>query len=236
MTAPLAPDPVPAGPPAGTGSRRAARFALEVLAAVLLMVLVRAFVVDTFYVPSGSMEPTVQPGDRVVVNRLAGGEDVRRGDLVVFDGTEVFGGPSREAYEAPGLVGRTLAGLRDALGIDSGEKDYLKRVIGVGGDTVRCCAPDGALVVNGTPLAEPYLAPGTRPSELTFDVRVPEGRMWVMGDNRQESADSRAHLGSPGGGMVPTDDVIGRVALRFWPLDRFGTIDPTSSGARQDTP
>jgi signal peptidase I len=211
------------------------RHVLQVLAAVVVMALLKAFVVQSFYVPSGSMEPTVLPGDRVVVNRLVDGADVRRGDLVVFDGTSAWGGPDRSAYEAPGLIGRTLAALQGAVGIDSGEKDYLKRVIGVGGDHVRCCTSEGRLEVNGAPLDEPYLAPGTAASDVAFDVTVPQGRLWLLGDDRARSADARAHLGDPGGGMVDTADVIGRVALRYWPLSRWGTMDPASTDARPTT-
>ena len=227
-------DPVPAAD-AGAGSRRVSRLVLQVVAAVVVMALLKAFVVQSFYVPSESMEPTVLPGDRVVVNLLVDGADVRRGDLVVFDGTSAWAGPDRSAYEAPGVIGRTLAAVRRALGIESGETDYLKRVIGVGGDRVRCCTPDGRLEVNGTPLDEPYLARGTKASDVTFDVTVPAGRLWLLGDNRARSSDARAHLGDPGGGMVPTDDVIGRVALRYWPLSRWGTMDPASTDARPAT-
>lgn len=224
-------DPAPAAN-AGAGSRRVSRLVLEVIAAIVVMALLKAFVVQSFYVPSESMEPTVLPGDRVVVNRLVDGDEVERGDIIVFDGTTTFGGSDRSAYEAPGLIGRTLASIQRAVGIDPGEKDYLKRVIGVGGDRVVCCTGDGRLEVNGEPLDEPYLPKGTVASEVTFDVTVPDGKLWVLGDNRARSADSRAHLGDPGGGMVPTDDVIGRVALRYWPLSRWGTMDPASPDAR----
>ncbi len=224
-------DPVPAEK-AGAGSRRVSRLVLEVIGAIVVIALLKAFVVQSFYVPTESMEPTVVPGDRVVVNRLVGGTEVRRGDLVVFDGTVVFGGPDRSAYEAPGLIGRTLAGIQRAVGIESGETDYVKRVIGVGGDRLRCCLPDGRIELNGSPLDEPYLPAGMAPSDVTFDVTVPDGRLWMLGDNRANSSDSRAHLGDPGGGMVPVDDVIGRVALRYWPFSRWGTIDPASPDAR----
>ena len=224
-------DPVPAAD-AGTGSRRVSRLVLEVVAAVVVMVLLRAFVVQSFYVPSESMEPTVLPGDRVVVNRLVDGADVRRGDIIVFDGTETFGGPDRSAYEAPGVIGRTLSALQRAVGIDPGEKDYLKRVVGIGGDQVRCCTPDGRLELNGAALDERYLPAGVAASDVSFDVTVPTGKLWVLGDNRAESSDSRAHLGDPGGGMVPVEDVVGRVALRYWPLSRWGTMDPASPDAR----
>lgn len=188
--------------------------------AALVLVLLRVFVVQSFSVPSGSMEPTIDPGDRLLVSRLDR-SDVRRGDVVVFDGTRAFG---------PDPV--------------SGTTDYVKRVIGMPGDRVVCCAAAGRLTVNGVALDEPYLYPGDRPSDLTFDIVVPAGRLWVMGDHRSASTDSRAYLGRPGGGGVPMGDVIGQVWVRYWPPDRLGSLvdgagpgvptpDPTTSGASQ---
>ncbi len=197
---------------------------MEVVAALVTVLLVRAFLVQSFYVPSGSMENTVMPADRVLVDRLHGGRDLQRGDIVVFDGTTAFGGPSLAPPVTAGLIGSTLHALAKALGIDLGEKDYLKRVIGLPGDHVVCCDASGRLTVNGAPVTEPYVITGTRPSDVAFNVLVPAGDLWVMGDNRPASADSRAHLGDPGGGMVPLDDVLGRVVLRYWPPGRFGTI------------
>ena len=97
---------------------------------------------------------------------------------------------------------------------------------------MRCCAPDGRLEINGVAVTEPYVAPGQKPSDLTFDVTVPPDRFWVMGDNRGSSADSRAHLGDPGGGMVPGDDIIGKVWVRYWPLDRLGPVDASTNCLR----
>ena len=107
--------------------------------------------------------------------------------------------------------------------IDLGEQDFLKRVAGVGGDRVSC-TPKGGLVVNGSPVDEPWLAPGTTACDTPFDVKVPQGRLFVLGDNRSDSADSRSHLGDPGGGMVPVDDVVGHVSWRYWPIDRIGGL------------
>jgi signal peptidase I len=98
-------------------------------------------------------------------------------------------------------------------------------VIAVGGDTVRCCDKQGRVRVNDTPLRErPYLAPGTRPSLTTFEQEVPDGYLWVMGDNRPESADSRVHLGDPGGGFVPVDNVVGKVFAVVWPLGHLKLV------------
>jgi signal peptidase I len=205
---------------------------------VVLVILLRAFMVQSFSVPSGSMEPTIEPGDRILANRLVGGDDVRRGDIVVFDGTEAFpvsgGEPSSGALAT---LGRTLAGL---LTLDTGT-DYVKRVIGLPGDRVTCCDGSGRVEVNGVRVDEPYLMPGDRPSDLTFDVVVPSGHLWVMGDHRSASGDSRSYLGRPGGGMVPLGEVIGQATVRYWPPGRLGSLGgpgpvstvPSPAGAGQ---
>jgi signal peptidase I len=189
---------------------------------LLVMVLVRGFLVQSFYVPSGSMEPTIEPGDRILVNKLVSGGSLRRGDVVVFDGTTSFAAAEREPHQDDGLIGRTLGGAASLVGLDLGEQDFVKRVIGLPGDHVVCCDAQHRLTVNGAPLAEPYLFSGDEPSELTFDVTVPAGRVWVMGDHRSDSADSRSHLGDAGGGTVRVSDVIGRASATYWPLSRVG--------------
>ena len=221
-------------PERGTASRHGHSLLITVVAGLVLMVLVRAFVVQSFYVPSGSMEPTVDPGDRVIVNKLVGPDDLRRGDVVVFDGTTTFAAGDRTPRSAQGAVGRLLSNAASALTIDLGEQDFLKRIVGLPGDHVVCCGADGRLEVNGSAVAEPYLPRGAKASDLTFDVIVPAGRLWVMGDNRPRSADSRAHLGDPGGGMVPIDDVIGRASVIYWPLSRAGGVP--GSGALRSVP
>jgi signal peptidase I len=171
--------------------------------AVLAMVAgVRTFLVQSFSVPSVSMQPTIEPGDRLLVNRLVRGAGLHRGDIVVFDGSTAF----------------------PAGGDAEGGTDYVKRVIGLPGDHVVCCDPTGWLVLDDVPLEEPYLLPGDRASEVTFDVTVPTGAMWVMGDHRSESGDSRSYLGRPGGGMVPLSDVIGQATVRYWPPGRLGSL------------
>ncbi len=221
----------PAPPATGeqpAGSRWFARWVLRATVVVVLVAVVRAVAVPSFYVPSGSMEPTVQPADRVLVEKWHAASSLRRGDIVVFDGTTAWGGPSTATHEDTGLVGSVLTPMRKALGIDFGEKDYLKRIIGMPGDHVVCCTAAGHLSINGTEVTEPYLPAGARASEVTFDVTVPAGDVWLLGDNRPESADARVHLGDPGGGMVPVADIIGRVTLRFWPLSRWGTMERSS--------
>lgn len=233
--------PVTAGDPASEDApaRPTGRWWPYLLLGLVLVVVLRAFVVQSFSVPSESMEPGIQPGDRLLANRLVRGDDVHRGDIVVFDGTTAFP-VSGQDPAPPGLltsVGRSLAG---ALTLDTGT-DYVKRVIGLPGDRVSCCDGSGRVQVNGVGLDEPYLPPGERPSALTFDVVVPAGHLWVLGDHRSESGDSRAYLGRPGGGMVPVGAVIGQATVRYWPPGRLGSLGgpgpaasvPSSAGASQ---
>ncbi|SDJ71030.1 signal peptidase I [Streptomyces indicus] len=178
---------------------------LVVIAVVLL--LVSRFVMQPFLIPSGSMEPTLRDGDRVLVNKLAyrfGGEP-GRGDVVVFDGSGYFG-----------------------------NSDYVKRVGGVGGDHIVCCDEDGRIEVNGEPVEETYLHRGDAPSSVPFDVVVPDGTLFLLGDHRSDSSDSRDRLGSPGGGFLPVEQVIGRVEWIGWPVGRWADID--SAAALADVP
>jgi signal peptidase I len=220
------------------GARRRARWWPYVVLGIVLVVLVRAFVVQSFSVPSESMQPTIEPGDRILANRLVRGDDVRRGDLVVFDGTEAFPVSGEPAETGPwATLGRSLAA---ALTLDTGT-DYVKRVIGLPGDRVTCCDTAGRVEVNGIGVDEPYLMPGDRPSDLTFDAVVPAGHLWVLGDHRSASGDSRSYLGRPGGGMVPMDAVIGQATVRYWPPGRLGSLGdpgpvstvPSPAGDRQ---
>ena len=199
---------------------------LVIVVAVLLAFLVKTFLVQIFYIPSGSMENTLLVGDRVAVNRLAYrlGEP-QRGDVIVFDGVDSF----VPASQAPPSEG-PLAGLFTELGRTIGvvpppDTVFVKRVIGVAGDKVACCDPKGRLTVNGTSINEPYLYPGNEPSDTQFSVEVPPGKLWVMGDHRAASADSRAHLGDPGGGFVPVDRALGRAFAVIWPRSQWATLD-----------
>lgn len=201
---------------------RSLRWLVPPAVVLIVVVLVRAFLYTPFSIPSGSMEPTLQVGDRILVDRTVEPEDLRRGDLIVFDAAAAFG--VKEPDAGPGER------LLDVLGSLVGrgpETDYVKRIIGLPGDRVVCC-DDDRLVVNGEPLEEPYLFPGDRASDIDFDIVVPDGRYWVMGDHRSASSDSRAHLGAPGGGTVPSDDIIGQVRVRYWPFNRGGSIGPSA--------
>jgi signal peptidase I len=200
--------------------------ALLILALVLAF-LVKSFVLQPFYIPSGSMEQTLQVGDRVLVNKVVYRvRDVGRGDVVVFNGVDSFT-PEASVTRPTDPVGRVTDWLGQVVGIaPADERDFVKRVIGVGGDTVRCCDAEGQITVNGVALDETsYLYPGDRPSEEPFDVVVPEGKLWVMGDHRSASSDSRAHQGEPGGGFVPQDRVIGRAFVVAWPWSRAQVLE-----------
>lgn len=200
------------------------RMLLVFLAAVAVSILlVRGLVVQAFVVPTDSMSPTVRPGDRVLVWRpvhFTG--TIERGDIVVFDGRGTFDPPLPPARTPLAELGRGVASM---AGMPVGQSDYVKRVVGLPGEHVVCCDDRGRITVDDEPLDEPYLADGTVPSRTSFDVTVPPEHLWLLGDNRDSSADSRAHLGSPGGGAVPVQRVVGRVDAIWWPMSRVGGVD-----------
>jgi len=167
------------------------------------------------------MEPLLHTGDRILVARTGfQAEPLGRGDVVVFDGRGSFA--PLNSGNGPVVDGLAEAGRW--LGLAGSDTTYVKRVIGLPGDRVVCCDAGGKLTVNGQQVAEPYLYPGDTPSEVKFAVEVPAGRLWLMGDHRSLSADSRSLLGAPGGGMVPLERVIGRPVQILWPLDRFAAV------------
>ena len=211
----------------GSAARTLGSWAKEVLiivaVALLLSFLIKTFFFRAFFIPSGSMENTLEIDDRIFVNQLVPEPfELKRGDVVVFRDTQAW---------LPGLATGTANSnwFKDALvfvGLspDESQQHLVKRVIGLEGDRVICCDAEGRITVNGEPLDEPYLFPGANPSDMPFDVTVPEGKIWVMGDHRNASADSRANTDKPGGGFIDVDDVEGKAAVIAWPLDRMGFL------------
>jgi signal peptidase I len=190
---------------------------VTVLALVITVVL-RLFVAEAFYVPSESMYDTLTTNDRILAEKISYlHRGVDRGDIIVFKDP---GNWLNEEQKAPG----TLRQIGEFVGIlpRSGEGHLVKRVIGIGGDRVVCCDHSGRITVNNVALDEQeYLLKDAKPSLQPFNVQVPPGELWVMGDNRAESADSRAHMGGPGGGFVPVANVVGRACCVIWPSDRM---------------
>ncbi len=197
--------------PADQEERRSFLRELPILFIVALAVAIvlKTFVVQAFFIPSGSMEPTLEPGDRVLVQKVVYGPD--RGDVIVFSDPQGRPGPDR------GIVGGFVHWLSSTLGIERPEhEDFIKRVIGLPGETVEL--RDGRLFVDGVRIREPYLK-GAVDTRDYGPVRVPEGALFVLGDNRLNSNDSRFGLGS-----VPVDKVVGRAFAIVWPPSRVGWI------------
>ncbi len=198
---------------------------LLVATALVLALIVKTFFFQAFYIPSDSMVPTMIQNDKLLVQKVSywsGGPE--RGDIVVFKDPGNWLGP-----EDSDPAGNAVQKALETIGLFPSGGHLIKRVIGVGGDEVRCCDDQGRTVVNGESIDEPYLADQSVNAEQTFDVTVPRGFLWVQGDNRGNSADSRAHLGEPGGGFIPVDDVVGKAWLRVWPFDRAGFIEGTDA-------
>jgi signal peptidase I len=212
--------------------------------ALAIALLLKTFLFQAFVITSGSMEQTIRIGDRVIVDKLTPwfGAKPERGDVVVFRDP---GGWLR-AEEVAEITGESAVTRRIKEGLafvgvmpSADEQDLIKRVVGVGGDRVVCCDDAGRMTVNGTPLDEDYLFPGDEPSAEPFEVTVPEGSLWVMGDHRSHSADSRVHLDGPHGGAVSEDLVVGRAVAVAWPIghwtrltrpETFASVGPSDGG------
>ncbi|WP_133884394.1 signal peptidase I [Glycomyces sp. NRRL B-16210] len=214
-------------------------------------VLLRTFAVQPFYIPSGSMEQTLQEGDKVLVLKLTTTlRSPQRGEVIVFRGTDSWDPEYRPAGGDGSFVSDFTTGVLDLIGLaEPDEKDFIKRIIAVGGDTVLCCDDDGNVVVNGVSLHEDYVyddapldvEPGTCHARRFHEVEVPMGQVWAMGDHRGNSKDSRCQ------GPVPVENIIGRAIALVWPTDRateleipavFATLEGTgadeSSAAAED--
>ncbi|WP_116129013.1 signal peptidase I [Streptomyces sp. Ag109_G2-15] len=197
-----------------------------VVIALVLALLIKTFLVQAFSIPSDSMQNTLQQGDRVLVDKLTPwfGSEPERGEVVVFHDPDNW--LAGEPAPNPNPVQKVLSWI--GLMPSAEEKDLIKRVIGVGGDTVQCKGT-GPLTVNGKALNEPYVYPGNTPCSQDdqggqFKVKVPKGYIWVMGDHRQNSRDSRYNQSDKHHGMVPVDKVVGRAIVKAWPINRWGTL------------
>ncbi len=196
---------------------------LLLVIALGLAIVIKALFVQAFYIPSPSMEPQFVKNDRILVQKVSywGGGNPSRGDTIVFKDP-----PDAHWLEASDVGSPTgLKKAMEVIGLYPAGGHLVKRVIGIGGDEVKCCDTQGRVTVNGKALNEKsYLPKGTVPSLTKFDVKVPKDHVWVMGDNRGDSADSRAHMGSPGGGFIGDDLVVGKVFALVWPLGRAEII------------
>jgi signal peptidase I len=218
----------PGAPPAahrrkGKGKQRSfwREFPILVVIALLLAVLIKTFAIQAFWIPSGSMENTLEVNDRVLVNKIVYHiRDIHRGDIVVFNGDGSW--DPGTVPVAGNIFQQFASGFASMFGFGTPGDILIKRVIGIPGDRVACCDAQGRVTVNGVALNEQsYLYPGSAPSLSRFNIVVPPGRLWVMGDNRFWSADSRDHMGDPGGGTIPESAVVGRAFIIIWPINRL---------------
>jgi signal peptidase I len=199
---------------------------LLLVIALCLALLIKTFLVQAFFIPSGSMENTLRISDRVLVNKLV--YDVRdpiRGEVIVFRGTDSWA-PEGGIAPPSGAAARLARGLGELVGLaQPDERDFVKRVIGLPGDVVECCDDRGRITVNDHPLDEPYVFDNTPAQQRPFGpVNVPAGRLFVMGDHRHVSADSRQYLEDRWQGTVPLDQVIGRAFVKVWPTAHWGLL------------
>lgn len=202
-------------------------FLLLIIVAIGISFFVKTFLVQTFYIPSGSMENTLKVGDKVTVNRLGTitGNGIQRGDVVVFHDSAGWLGSDNTAKGSQAI--HLFKTLLTNVGVlpDSSKKFLIKRVIGMPGDHVVCCTTQGNLTVNGHELDESsYIYSKDKPSEVVFDVNVPSDRIWVMGDHRGDSGDSRFHRDDQNNGFVPVNEVVGRAFFLLLPLSRTSVL------------
>jgi len=194
--------------------------------ALIVSIIVKTFFLHFFFIPSGSMENTLQVGDRIAVNKFGAlFSDIKRGEVVVFADPDNWLGAAPEDSNK-GIAGQ-VKNVLITVGVvpDPAKQFLIKRVIGVGGDTVICCDSAGKLQVNGKSVNEPYVYENNTPSDSKFNVTVPNGYIWVMGDHRAASADSRFHTDDVNKGMVPLTKVVGRATFIVWPISNWDFLE-----------
>ena len=196
-----------------------------VVIAIVLALVIKTYAVQAFFIPSGSMQNTLAIGDRVLINKIVyHTRGIDRGDIIVFNGDGSWDPVA--ASQDPNPVARLVDALEGIVGITHGSDVYIKRVIGLPGDHVKCCDAQGRVTVNGVPLTEQsYLYPGNQPSTPFATIVVPPAHLWVMGDHRAVSFDSRGHMGDPGGGAIPESAVMGRAFVIIWPPSHWGFLN-----------
>jgi signal peptidase I len=196
-----------------------------IVSALVVSIVIKTFLLHFFYIPSGSMENTLLVGDRIAVNKFGAlFSDIKRGEVAVFNDPDKWLGDA-PVEERSTLSSKVKSGLITVGVLPDPAKQFLiKRVIGVGGDNVICCDASGKIQVNGVSISEPYIYPGDKPSEMKFNVDVPKGFIFVMGDHRGASSDSRFHPDSANNGMVPLSKVVGRATFIVWPLSNLAFI------------
>lgn len=199
------------------------------LAALLISFLIKTFLFRSFYIPSESMEQTLLRNDRIIVNQLEPRLlPVSRGDIVVFRDPGGWLTPQAAPEQNPVVAAVDAFLAFVGLSAPDSNDHLIKRVIGLPGDVVVCCDDFGRLTINGVPIEEPYISLPDSVSKVTrddFEVTVPEDSLWVMGDNRYNSADSAFHRNDPTGGFVPLENVVGRAVVVTWPLNRWEWLD-----------
>jgi signal peptidase I len=197
-----------------------------VATALVLSLLVKTFLIRSFFIPSDSMVETLVKEDRIIVNELVPDVvPIERGDVVVFkDPGNWLGAEEKPQKNILETTGEWFLAAFGFIAPDS-EQHLVKRVIGVGGDHLICASPDANVVINGSEIKEPYLAKGSSPCGVVFDITVPENNIWVMGDNRNGSADSRFHQELPSKGFVDKKFIVGRAFVVSWPSAHWQWLD-----------